>query len=85
MGLDLSQQVDMLISRAGRELRDADYSKPLSPEEQERLRDAMKIIANWSRGRPLDDDGIDVLFADAWPSRPEPPPTPAAGPAHASR
>lgn len=71
MGLALSQQVDVLISRAGRELRDADYGEPLSPEEQDHLRDALKVVANWSRGRPFDDDWVDILFADTWPPRPE--------------
>ena len=69
MGLALSQEVDVLIRRAGRELRDVDYGEPLSTEGQERLREAMMVIANWSRGRPLDDDGLEFLFAGTWPPR----------------
>lgn len=84
MGLTLSQEVDSLIGGVGDELRRHRYTEPLPPDEQERLREAMMTIANWSRGRPLDDDGLEFLFAETWPPRPEPP-TPAAAPSPASR
>lgn len=70
MGVTLDQEITSLVIGAGYELREPRYTKPLNGEEQDRLRDAMKVIANWSHGRPLDDDDLDFLFAE-WPPRPE--------------
>ena len=70
MGVTLDQEITSLVMGAGYELREPRYTKPLSGEEQERLREAMMVIANWSRGRPLDDDGLEFLFAKTWPPRP---------------
>lgn len=84
MGVTLDQEVTGLVISAGFEVANPRDTNPLTLEEQDRLRDAMKVIANWSRGRPLDDDDLEFLFAE-WPPRPESPPTPAADPNPASR